>query len=102
MNNVLVTYLRIAHATYVKIPGDYYGSDEGVWQAPPPEVHFPADHKHTLVKSEPTKGRKSKHPHKYSTPRRKKAQEQTRDYLDDMATNILGKSTEMPKKSEHV
>ncbi len=25
------SYLRIAHGAYVQIPGDYYGSDEGVW-----------------------------------------------------------------------
>ena len=54
------TWLRIAAGTYVRVPGDYYESDTGVWVSPPPHVHYDVDHEYTLHEDrsvmQPTKG----------------------------------------------
>ncbi len=44
MKSTYSSYLRIARDAYGKISGDYYGSDEGVWEAPPAECHIDEDH----------------------------------------------------------
>ena len=37
-------YLRLAHASCARIPGDYYESNQGVWAVPLPGEHFDEHH----------------------------------------------------------
>jgi len=92
------THLRIAHATYVKILGDYYGSDEGVWQAPPPEIHYDVNHCYRLAKSKHPKGQ-DEHTQSYIT-EAKKTQKQTCKYLKKLADNILGQDHSIGTEEE--
>ena len=41
--------LRLAHATYVRCPIDYYVEWQGVWKPPAREQYFQADHLYNLV-----------------------------------------------------
>ena len=44
------TYLRLAHASYIRVPEDYYESWRGIWSPPEVGVLFDSDHKYLHLK----------------------------------------------------
>ena len=44
------SYLRLAASTYLKVPGDYYESNEGLWEPPKPREYFEPEHEYKLIK----------------------------------------------------
>ena len=51
INTLHNSSLRIASTSYVKLVGDYYGSDNGTWKAPEVRESFPPDREYELDKS---------------------------------------------------